>query len=265
MTTPSKPIFTVVSFLVIASVMFGLIYMLQPAQGLPAALSTEASGTSYPIQISLTATGYPPPPTPMNPIELATLAAHMTDEVLTIEDLTPLWFTPEPVIATPSLEGSIVYDPLNKFSLILPAGWYAYTPGTNATVGITTITNYNLSVIDSRPSHGVSLQISIGQLETEMSFEEWLEKRRSQEMSPEYGAAENQLTDPEPYQAGNYEGVTYSATSVLGDKGVVIYLLTNDRRLAGIGLGPIVSENAQARSTALTILSTLKIDPASAP
>jgi hypothetical protein len=153
-----------------------------------------------------------------------------------------------------------VYDPLNRFSVKLLPGWYAYVPDANAVGGITTITNYDLNRIDNRPPGGLSIQISIGQLGAEQSFEQWLSDRRALETSAENGSFGVTLTKPQPYTLGRYTGFTYTAHDPLpsGESVTVIYLLTSDGRIVGIGLRPV---GVPALSDGLSILSTIEILP----
>lgn len=249
----AKHISTVVSMLALAGVLLGVVYLFQPpTNGVPLTRATE-----------MPASGYPAPNTPITPTQLATLMAYVTQEVITIQDLTPLWFTPEPTLtATPSLGGSVIYDPVNKFSLTLPAGWYAYPPDPNAIVGVTQITNYDLSASDKRPALGVSAQISVGPLEDGKTFDQWIAERRQLETSPDYGAGNIQLTDAQQYTLAKYAGVRYTARELLGETTMVIYLLTDDRQIIGISIRPTESPNF---AKILTILETLTLGHESQP
>lgn len=178
----------------------------------------------------------------------------------------PPWASTPPV-PTPTPGAMVgpqsVYDPLNLFSVKLLAGWYAATPDAKAVAGVTEITNYDMFHVDNPPPGSMSIQISIGELKLEQSFEQWLSDRRARETSPEYGAGGVTLTESQPYTLGHYTGVTYTARDLFSRKGItIIYLLTSDGRIVGIGLKPA---DSLVLSDALSILSTLDVSPVTAP
>jgi hypothetical protein len=141
---------------------------------------------------------------------------------------------------------------------VLP-GWYAITPDPKAIVAVTSISNYDIAHTDERPPDGLSIQISIGQLDVKQSFEQWLSDRRTLETSPENGSSGVTLTESQPYTLSQYKGVTYTAHDPLSGKDVmIIYLLTDDRRIIGIGLYPTT---VPALSEGLSILSSIKVLP----
>ena len=171
--------------------------------------------------------------------------------------------TSEPTATSTPLPDGLIYDPVNRFSVKLLPGWYANTPDANAIIGVTTISNYDMDRIDNRPPGGVSIHISVGQLDAEQSFEQWLSDRRARETSPEYGAGGVTLTEPQPYTLGRYTGVTYTALDSFSNEGVmIIYLLTSDRRIVGIGLRPA---DSPVLLDALSMLSTVDVSPVAAP
>ena len=174
-------------------------------------------------------------------------------------------FTPSPTSTpSPTPEGipAIIYDPLNRFSVTLLPGWYAYTPDANAVAGVTTISNYDKRLIDDPPPGSLSIQISIGQLEPGQSFEQWLSNWRLIETSPEYGAFGVTLTEPRPYTLGRYDGVTFIGNAPNSPSVLEIDLLTSDGRVAVIGLSPA---DSPILTEALQMLSTIEISPKSLP
>ena len=173
----------------------------------------------------------------------------------------PPWaITPEPAAtATPPADPLVIYDPVNRFRLRILPGWYVITPDPKAIVAVTSISNYDIVHTDDRPPDGLSIQISIGQLGAEQSFEQWLSDRRALETSPENGSSGVTLTESQPYTLGRYKGVTYTAHDPASSKDVmIVYLLTDDRRIVGIGLSPA---NVPALSEGLSILSTIEVSP----
>lgn len=175
----------------------------------------------------------------------------------------PQDFTPSPT-ATPTVtpEGIpfLITDPVNRLSLTLLPGWYASIPSKNAVAGATVIKNYFEGDVSSE---ALKIQISVHTPEAGQSFEEWLVDRRVRQTSPEYGAGGVTLTEPQPYTLGRYTGVTYIAhDSFSGEDIMIIYLLTNDERIVGIGLRPV---DSLALSEGLSILSTLEVLSATIP
>ncbi len=173
-------------------------------------------------------------------------------------------FTPGPTTtSTPPADPLLIYDAVNRFSLRLLPGWYAVTPGANAVGGVTSISTYDMRLVDDPPPGSMSIHITVSQLDAEQSFEQWLSDRRARETSPEYGAGGIILTEPQPYTLGRYTGVTYTARDSFSNEGVtIIYLLTSDGRIVGIGVRPA---DSQVLSNVLPILSTLDVSPIPAP
>jgi len=215
--------------------------------GSPLPASPEATQTLLPYPYP-----YPPPfqtphtPLPTSDLPFATMTADTATQLAAMTASAP----------APITQSRVIYDPVNRFSLQLPTNWYVVTPDSNAIIGVTTITNYDISVVESQPPDGLSIQISIGDLNPDQSFEQWLSERRILETSPNYGASGVTLTEPQPYTLGDYEGITYSAYGPSGESTMVIYLLTDDQRIVGIGLGPT---DSSVISEALLMLSTLNI------
>lgn len=115
----------------------------------------------------------------------------------------------------------------------------------------------------SAPPGGISAQISIGQLEEDRSFEDWLVERRKLETSLEIGAVGNQLGEAQPYKLGAYSGVAYTIEEpgpgdADGDIIFTIYLLTETRRIVGIGVRPMDSPHFEE---IMQILETLVVEP----
>ena len=179
----------------------------------------------------------------------------------TIPGLTPIPLTPPPVpSATPSREPFVVRDPVNRFSLTLPPGWFAFTPPINTYIGVTSISNYDLGSFEYRPPYGVNAQISIGLLEGDTSFEAWLLEQREYGTSVESGGLGNQLSEMEPYRLGTYPGVAYTAKSPSSEEDTVliIQLLTDTRRIIGIGIRPA---DSPASDQIVQILNTIVVEP----
>jgi hypothetical protein len=165
--------------------------------------------------------------------------------------------TPGPVVGPRS-----VYDPLNRFSITLLPGWYAYTPDAKAIAGVTTISNYDMNLVDNRPPSGLSIQISIGQLSADQTFEQWLSYWRALETSPENGSFGVTLTEPESLMLGRYKGVRFVGKSLNSGDTLEIDLVTNDNRVAVIGVSPA---DSPLLSEVLSMLSTIEISPKSLP
>jgi len=172
----------------------------------------------------------------------------------------PLTPSPSPT-PSPTPEGipAIIYDPLNRFSVTLLPGWYAYTPDAKGIVGVTTISNYDKRLVDEPLPGSVRIHISIGVLDAGQSFEQWLSDRRALETNPDLGGGGVTLTEPQPYTLGRYTGVTYIGyESFSNDSFTIIYLLTSDGRIVGIGVRPV---GALALPDVLSMLSTLDVSP----
>ena len=165
----------------------------------------------------------------------------------TIPGLTPIPLTrPVAPSATPSREPFVVRDPVNRFSLTLPPGWFAFTPHADSILGVTNVINYDQGAYDKRPLGGIKAQISIGQLEGGRSFEDWIVERRKLETSFENGSVGNRLGEARPYELGAYSGVAYTIEEpgiddASGDIIFTIHLLTETRRIIGIGVRPMDS------------------------
>lgn len=249
-------------------VVAGLLILGALAVGLAVAFRA-LSGSGAASALPGTPQGYPPPqatlPAPeATTIQMTRIAQATAMEAIEATRMAALTASAPPPIPTPGplIGPQTINDPLNHFSLQLLPGWYASTPDSNAVVGVTTISNYDMYRIDNRPPGGMSIHISIGQLDTDQSFDQWLSERRALETSPEYGASGVTLTEPQPYVVGRYEGVTYTAYDPSGEGTMVIYLLTNDRRIVGIDLRPV---GAPALPEALSMLSALEISPTTPP
>jgi hypothetical protein len=213
-------------------------------------------------------------------ITILTVLASCQPEELVFDPQSGQWISPLPALPLPTatlpisplptptvtseltatstpLPDGLIYDPVNRFSLTLLPGWYAITPDAKAIEGVTTISNYDKRLVDDPPPDSVRIHISIGVLDAGQSFEQWLSDRRVLETSPEYGAGGVTLTEPQPYTLGRYTGVTYRGTdSFSNDAFTIIYLLTSDGRIVGIGVRPV---DALALSDVLSMLSTLVI------
>ena len=179
----------------------------------------------------------------------------------TIPGLTPIPLTPPPApSATPIRQPFVVRDPVNRFTLTLPPGWYAFTPPINTYIGVTSISNYDLGAFEYRPPYGVNAQISIGLLEDDKSFEAWLHEQREYGTSVESGGLGNQLSEMEPYKLGIYPGVAYTAKSPSPEEDTVfiIQLLTDTRRIIGISVRPADSPDFDQ---IMQIINTLVIEP----
>ncbi len=182
----------------------------------------------------------------------------------TIPGLTPIPLTPPPApSATPIREPFVVRDPVNRFTLTLPPGWFAFTPHEGSYIGATDVVNYDLGAYDKRPPGGISAQISIGQLEEDRSFEDWLVERRKLETSLENGSVGDRLGEAQPYKLGAYSGVAYTIEEpgpgdADGDIIFTIYLLTETRRIVGIGVRPMDSPHFKEIRK---ILETLVVEP----
>ena len=155
-----------------------------------------------------------------------------------------------------------IYDPLNRFSVKLLPGWYAYAPDAKAIAGVTTISNYDMNLIDSRPPNGLSIQISVGQLGVEQTFEQWLSNWRALETSPENGAFGVTLTEPKPFMLGRYQGVSFIGKVLNGPDTLEIDVVTGDNRVAVIGVSPA---DSPLITKVLSMLSTIEISPKSLP
>ncbi len=182
----------------------------------------------------------------------------------TIPGLTPIPLTPPPApSATPIRQPFLVRDPVNRFTLTLPPGWFAFTPHADSILGVTNVINYDQGAYDKRPLGGIKAQISIGQLEGDRSFEDWIVERRKLETSLEIGAVGNQLGEAQPYKLGAYSGVAYTIEEpgpgdADGDIIFTIYLLTETRRIVGIGVRPMDSPHFEE---IMKILETLVVEP----
>jgi hypothetical protein len=169
------------------------------------------------------------------------------------EDITPSP-TPTPTV-TPEGAPVIITDPEGNFRLQLLPGW-------RASVGrITVITNYDteqLSDVHSYPSDGLKIQIGIGRLPADKSFEQWQEEWIALETSPvpEDGWPGQTATDPIPYMLGPYEGFSYYLNGEI--RVFEIHLLLSGSRVMGIQLMPA---DSPALEEALVMLSTLEISP----
>jgi hypothetical protein len=162
----------------------------------------------------------------------------------------------------PVIGPQTLYDPLNHFSINLLPGWYAYAPDAKAIAGVTTISNYDMNLIDSRPPNGLSIQISVGQLGVEQTFEQWLSNWRTLETSPENGAFGVTLTEPKPFMLGRYQGVSFIGKVLNGPDTLEIDVVTSDNRVAVIGVSPA---DSPLISKVLSMLSTIEISPKSLP
>jgi hypothetical protein len=202
-------------------------------------------------------TGYPPPDLTLPP-EPTLSETEIAIDATFIAQATASAPAPIPTLG-PLVGPQIIHDPLNHFNLQLFQGWYASTPSANAIAGVTSISNYDTYRIDDRPPGGMSIHISMGQLDAGQAFDQWLSNQRIIQTSPEYGAAGVTLTEPQPYTTGRYEGVTYTASNPPGEGSMVIYLLAGDSRIVGVDLRPI---DAPALPEALLMLSTLEVLPA---
>lgn len=146
-------------------------------------------------------------------------------------------------------------DPSNRFSIILPPGWYAYPP--YGGIGSTEVTNYDVDKVtgDDDILHNGGLKVSIGSypLTPDQSFEEWVQEwlatlPQDQDPQPDF-------EDPAPYQVGEYSGVSFQVTA-LGNTGEEIVLDLGNRVIV-IGVLP---KNSLSMKYALEMLRTLHID-----
>jgi hypothetical protein len=171
--------------------------------------------------------------------------------------------TSEPTAtATPHPDG-LIYDPVNRFSVQLLPGWYAITPEAIFAVGVTSISNYDQRLVDEPPPGSVRIDITVSELDAGQSFEQWLSNQRALETNPDLGGGGITLTEPQPYTLGRYTGVTYIGTdSFSNDAVTLIYLLTSDGRIVGIGVSPA---GALALPDVLSMLSTLDVSPKPLP
>jgi hypothetical protein len=201
------------------------------------------------------------------PLPLPTHAATLISPLPTpFSTPWPPDFTPSPTpppSPTPAGVPYIITDPVNHFTMTVLPGWYAITPDANAVGGITSITSYDMRLVDNPPPSSKSIHITISQLDAGQSFEQWLSNQRARETSPDYGALGVILTEPQPYMLGEYIGVTYTAIDSSSKEGVtIIYMLARDRRIVGIGVRPI---SALALSEVKSMLSTLDVLPITPP
>ncbi len=192
---------------------------------------------------------------------MPTLISPLPTPVLTPwpPDSTP---SPDPALSpTPgSLLGpQTLYDSVSHFSLTLYSGWYASAPDPHV-ANVIDIANYNFYTT-SRPLDGISIQVQAGPLPSDKSFEQWLADYRVRETSPDNGAFGVVLTDPQPYQLGRYEGVSYIATGQEGERVLVIHILSGDGWIAVISLNPYDASNPPSTvlSDALSMLATIQI------
>ncbi len=202
----------------------------------------------------------PPPQLSPNPLAAsATTAATELTPVAT-QTVAPS-STPSFTLApstTPIQTSIVITDPLNRFTLTVLPGWYAYTPSANATAGATMLYNFDTAFAAEYPPGGVSIQIGAGELAPGESIEQWLSDRIALETSPEIGAGGVTASLPEPYTLGRYEGFTFDLyDSFSGDSTQEIDLFSGTRVVA-IGIKPIGSA---AFAEALSMLSTLEILP----
>jgi hypothetical protein len=168
--------------------------------------------------------------------------------------------TPTP---TPAGVSYIITDTVNHFSATVLPGWYASIPDAMAVGGVTSISNYNQRLVDEPPPGSVRIDITVSELDAGQSFEQWLSNQRALETNPDLGGGGITLTEPQPYTLSRYTGVTYIGhDSFSNDAVVIIYLLTSDRRIVGIGVRPV---GALALSDVLSMLSTLEVSPQPLP
>jgi hypothetical protein len=145
---------------------------------------------------------------------------------------------------------------------ILP-GWYAITPEAIFVVGVTSISNFDQRLVDEPPPGSVRIDITVSEPDAGQSFEQWLSNQRALETNPDLGGGGVTLTEPQPYTLGRYTGVTYIGHSLFtNDNVTIIYLLTSDGRIVGIGVRPV---GALALSDVLSMLSTLEVSPQPLP
>jgi hypothetical protein len=171
-------------------------------------------------------------------------------------DFTP---SPEPT-PSPTPEGMpyLITDTVNHFSMTVLPGWYASIPDAMAVGGVTSISNYDQHLVDEPAPGSVRIHISIGTLKPGQSFEQWLADWRVIETSPENGAFGVTLTEPQPLTLGLYQGVSFIGNAPNNAGILEIDLVTNDKRVAVIGVSPA---DSPFLSEVLLMLSTIKISP----
>jgi hypothetical protein len=254
MNRSGRPLFLAVAALVLAGLLLGALWVIQPGGA-----GAAATATTIP-----TPAGYPAFDTPV-PSTAPPLPTVDEAAVITLDEMTPLWFTPEPTLtATPSLEGSVFHDWLNRFSLILPAGWYAYAPihDDGIVAGHSLIRNYDMRAVDTRPDWGVKAHVTVVSLEAGKTFEEWVAEQQQKITAPEFGAGA-EISASSSAHLGIYNGISFTAQNPLdlNSKPVLgIYLRADDGRIIALDVSPANSQNAPAL---LSILDTISLDSTS--
>jgi len=229
----------------------GLITMFQAARGgapAPALQVTAQTTEGYPPLPEGTSVprGYPlptPAPTLSPPEMTATWGTWIAEATASVPAATP----------TPLIDSQIISDPTGQFTLTLLSGWNAWVGG------VTTIVNYeseNLGGEGDFPPGGIKVQMGIGNLAPDQSFEQWQADQivRDTSPNPEDGWPGQTATEPLPYTLGGYQGFSYSLSGP--PPILVINLQLNDGRVINLSLIPA---DSSALEEALSMLSTLEI------
>lgn len=205
---------------------------------------------AYPPNVPTSATmvtAYPPPkPTLSATVERAMQTESRAEEATGAAAATASMPAPVATLTYPIIGPKCFIDPLNRFSLNLPVGWYADPPPeAGAAGGASIIYNYDPRKIVNEttilPAGSLKIQFSSDQLATSQTIEQWLSDEISSltsQQSPEPARA----TLPTQYTLGKWQGYAYILTGQ-GDVRVIV-LAWVDQRILIIELRP-------AESTAL--------------
>ena len=117
------------------------------------------------------------------------------------------------------------------------------------------IENYDMFHIDNPPPGSARIQISSGELRGGQSFEEWLADWRTLETSPQSGAFDVTLTEPQSFILGRYHGVSFIGNTPNTPGVLEIDLVTGDGRVVVIGVSP---SDSPLLSEMLSMLSTIE-------
>lgn len=250
-----RAISTIIGLFLLAGLIILSVYLFQTVGSQPASAVIEPTqAPNYPPPYDgPPVTGYPPPPIipTISETELAELSATNLAEVTAIVAKT-LTAQPTPTDQGGIVGEAIIYDPLQRYRLQLPSGWRAWPDET------TIIVNYNQDIESAHefPSGGIKVQIGVGKLADNKTFEEWQTEWIALEISPDFAGSGVTASTPQPFTLGNYEGTAFFIKTP-SLQIMEINILRKDQIII-IGL---TSADSIALNDALAMLATLEILP----
>jgi hypothetical protein len=209
-----------IAFLALASAMFFV-----AARGhLPTTLAAATPAPAYPgpaatVTVTPLSAGYPAPLATLTARDAATQGAVALTEIMAV-DLTSSaigtasYRTPEPTWPYPLMGPMCFKDPINKFSLKLPAGWFADPPPpAGALAGASEIYNFDPTQFVGKKEAELQsgyLKIEFGSapLPADRPFELWLSDEIARERTTAAPALPT-ISEPVPFTFGKYKGQTY--------------------------------------------------------